>query len=208
MATIKTNMIKIVNEHAEQNARIKKAQAYSAKCAKKRKTKNAIYDVLVFSSILLFSVGTYGVCKWGHNVSAQIPTVETETTTEMTLETEITTEPLEKHEWCMVTEVMNDLVAVEYKGNSYGFYGDGFKVGNEVKCEFQYNLETHEWEITDVLSVKPTEKVEAVLVGIDEETGAYEIQLENGEIKTVPDAPEVWYTVELDANGNVIGIEE
>ena len=116
--------------------------------------------------------------------------------------------PVTKTDWCIVTEISEYLVTIEYKGNLYDFYGDGYKIGNELRCEFTYNFSKHEWEVTDVVEIKPTTKVEAVLIGINSETGDYIVSLDNGEIKTISDPPEVWYTLELDANGYIIGVEE
>ena len=41
---------------------------------------------------------------------------------------------------CEVINVSN-VITVEYKGNLYSFYGNGYKIGDEVICKFTDNME-------------------------------------------------------------------
>ena len=205
--SIDLTFVRLTNAHSALVKRNQKAKAYSEECKRKRKRRNDLYDCVVLGAVLLFSIVTFLVCDAGQKANAQNNTtevVEIETETELVRYKQIET----RTEMCLVTNVVNDVVTITDKGEEYQFYGTGFKVGHELTCLFEYDFETCEWKVIDVLSIKKTEKVKAVLVGIDEETGYYEVSLPNGEIKTIPDAPEVYYTLELDANGNVISIEE
>lgn len=42
---------------------------------------------------------------------------------------------------CKVIEVDGETVIVEYKGEEYGFDGNGFEVGDKVQCKFNENME-------------------------------------------------------------------
>lgn len=42
---------------------------------------------------------------------------------------------------CEVIEIDGETVIVEYKGEEYGFDGNGFKVGDKVQCKFNENME-------------------------------------------------------------------
>ena len=37
---------------------------------------------------------------------------------------------------CEVTNVSNTVVTVNYKGDLYSFYGDGYEIGDELICKF------------------------------------------------------------------------
>lgn len=47
---------------------------------------------------------------------------------------------------CTVTETTNNLITVDYKGNLYSFYGNGYKAGEKIVCQF-----TDDWQIVGVV---------------------------------------------------------
>lgn len=42
---------------------------------------------------------------------------------------------------CEVVEINNDLITVEYKGDLYDFFGDGYTVGDKIVCQFTKGME-------------------------------------------------------------------
>ena len=73
------------------------------------------------------------------------PIVKDEVSEPMETETETTFDYA-----CIVIETTEDIVTVEYNGNLYDFYGDGFKVGNVVMCTFTDNMEIIDAYITEI----------------------------------------------------------
>ena len=66
-------------------------------------------------------------------------TTEMESTEEPTTEettTEVTTADVE----CLITEVVGDIITVEYEDNLYSFYGNGYAEGQKVICTFTEDM--------------------------------------------------------------------
>ena len=141
--TIKTDLIKVVQRNYienKQNEELereltksqRKAKAYSRKCEKKRKRKERLYAIItgIIGAGLLFALvscseteNRYAIAREQGNGIHYVYVTERK---------------------CEVTEVTEDLVTVEYKGNLYGFYAHDteLKVGDDVICKF-----TDNWEI-------------------------------------------------------------
>ena len=200
-------------ERKQKALRDTKARQYSLECKAKENRKIAILGIC---AIIFFWVAILITGKSDFETAVAEGKVKLEETTEVVteMETEIiaeveTTEPyIEPQIWfCRVVEVYDDLVTVEYKGEWYNFFGTGYKVGHELTCLVTYDFVECEWQIIKALNLKPTEKAEVVLVGIDTD-GNYIVSFADGTTKIISDPPEVWYTVELDANHEIIGIVE
>ena len=183
------------NRHSEKELQKRKAIAYSKKVARERKIKNTLSIIgLVLIFILTGLTVVFGCSNKeqryaiaGDNGNGLHYIYVTD-------------------RYCLVTKIDDELgkVFVDYQGETYSFYGNGYNVGDEIICQF-----TDDWEIRDVVEIVKKAKenmVEAVLTDIDE-NGNYILKSSYGE-HIVADPPEVYYLVDVDDNGNVIKLEE
>lgn len=121
---------KIAREKAEELAmRNRKARAYSRRCRSNQAKKDRMFAICagVVFAVVMFSIvacsGTenrYAIARENGNGIHYTYVTERK---------------------CTVTEVMDNCVAVSYKGNEYSFYtyDTELKVGDEVVCKFTDN---------------------------------------------------------------------
>ena len=120
----------------QQNAKRKREEAARARREKRQEIVATILGILVFVAIFLL-MGIVGDFEFEEAKAEVKPTTKVTTekvTTEPTTET--TTEVKTFKAECLITDVVDDLVTVEYNGNLYNFYGNGFAKGTIAICTF------------------------------------------------------------------------
>jgi len=129
-------MVQKKNELTERNAR---AAAYSASIKERNKgNKGNIMSNIIIAVMFLFIVVLCGAGIVSASATESRYAIASESNNG--LHYEYVTERT-----CEVTEINGDLVTVNYKGELYSFYGDGYEVGTEIICKF-----TDDWKIVGV----------------------------------------------------------
>ena len=133
-ATIKTDVIRIVNAHAEREKQIRKAREYSAKVRKAERNERIAIACLVGVIGLTFAICEYGQSK---NVQAQEMETQTETETIITTNEHIRT-------------IDAVLVDIDDNGNYIIRTEDGHEWEMQDAPEVWYTLEIYDNETEDV----------------------------------------------------------
>ena len=130
---IKTEFMAICNERADAIRNQRRAYAYSLSVEVDREMKRArrkeVIKELVISTICIIGLVLFLNAFIDYANESYAGTTENTST-----------------EVCTVTEINEDLVTVHHKGSFYSFYGNGYKVGDSIVCQF-----TSEMEIVNVL---------------------------------------------------------
>lgn len=142
---INLTFVRLVNKKAELNKRNAKAQEYIDSVAQRRATKHRLFKkgsvttetLITIASLLCVLILTAGIFAKAVNTEPRYA-IASEQQADGNHFIYVT------ERVCTVTEIKNNLITVECKGNLYSFYGNGYKVGTEIVCLF-----TDNWEIVD-----------------------------------------------------------
>lgn len=140
---IDLTFVKLVNKKAELYKRNCRAEEYSANARKRLRKGNRLTNFFrknareIISSVLICVVIVmlgYGIVEKVNNTE---PRYAIASTRQINGEHFIyITERV-----CEVYEINDDLITVEYQGNLYDFFGDGYEVGETIVCQFTDAME-------------------------------------------------------------------
>ena len=113
-----------------------KARRYSRNCRKRRIEK--MLDRLLLSGLALVSV--LAIISIVHNIEPRYAIASEHGAMHYEYVTE---------RKCDVVDVSGTIVTVNYKGDLYSFYGNGYEIGDKVICKF-----TDDYQIVDAEVIK------------------------------------------------------
>lgn len=122
MKTLDCSLARFGNERAEIARRNERARAFCYEKSRAKARKELIKMVVIYTISVLIAAFVFLKAFNADYVYATSNGYVTETR-------------------CEVIEVDGETVIVEYKGEEYGFNGNGFEVGDKVQCKFNENME-------------------------------------------------------------------